>query len=115
VLLAAALLCACSAGSYRAPIDGPTATLSVASTCVERASFHVRINGRRTETHGCNESATWIVPAGTLRLTVQVEQASYRVEPMRTELEVDAESCVAFLLRQTSGFELVTLSEGACE
>ena len=112
-LLAACL--GCAGGQYRAPDGGPVAYLSIASTCVERAAFFAEINGSRTATSGCNETAEWVIPAGPLVLVVQVEQASYRVEPLETRLEVTPGSCLQFLLRQTQGFELVTLSADACE
>jgi len=96
------------------PLEGPTATISVASVCTERASFYGRINGLRTDEYGCNQAAEWVVVPGVIDLTIQVHQASFSVEPLSLSFELDQNECISFLLRQTAGFDLEFLSRTPC-
>ncbi|MCA9563893.1 MAG: hypothetical protein KC561_10415 [Myxococcales bacterium] len=108
------LLVSCSSVFYAEPMDGPIAHIRLGSTCVERASFHARINGVRTETYGCNQVAEWAVVPGNIDFTVQVEQASYRVDPLHFPLDLAEGECASLLLRQSTHFELALVSVSAC-
>lgn len=107
---------ACVPTRYVSPVDGPTATLEISSICTERASFYARIDGIRTQTYGCNQSAGWLVTPGTIELTIQVEQSSFTVEPLVYEFQIEQDQCAEFMLRQArgGGFELEVLTMGEC-
>lgn len=114
VVAAAVWVCACGSVRYTPPTEGPTAVINVASVCTERASFYGRINGLRTEEYGCNQGAEWVVTPGAIDMTIQVHQASFSVEPLSLGFELEEGECIAFLLRQTAGFDLEFLSRRPC-
>ena len=116
-VFAFAALSGCGPTRYTQPLEGPTAKISVASICVERASFFARINRLRTEEYGCNQTAEWIVAPGTIDFLVQVEQASFTVEPLELSFEIGEDECADFLLRQaaTGGYNLEFIGVAACE
>ena len=110
------LAAACSGNQYTPPATGPTATISVASSCLQNpARFWARINRRRTETYGCNQTAEWAVAPGHVALEIQVEEAQYTVEPLTIDLDLTAGQCAHFLLRQRQGYDLEFFGIEACE
>jgi hypothetical protein len=66
----------------------------------------VRLNRQRTETYGCNQTASWPVAAGSVALEVQVEESQYRVDPLVLDFELGEGECASFLLRQRDGYDL---------
>jgi hypothetical protein len=110
------LLVSCSPTHYAPPDSGPVAVITLASSCLASpARFYARINRQRTESYGCNQTAHWPVPPGRVVLEIQVEEARYRVEPMRLELDLQAGQCASFLLRQRDGYDLESFGISACE
>ena len=116
-MLAVVAFCACGPTRHTSPVDGPTAKITVASICVERASFFARINRLRTEEYGCNQTAEWVVSPGTIDFLIQVEQASFTVEPLELTFDIAEDECADFLLRQaaTGGYNLEFIGVGACD
>ena len=115
-VLATVTICACGPTRHTPPIEGPTAKITVASICIERASFFARINRLRTEEYGCNQSAEWVVSPGTIDFLIQVEQASFTVEPLELTFDIAEGECADFLLRQTAagGYNLEFIGVAAC-
>jgi hypothetical protein len=100
--------------TYQPPTSGPRGTVVVSSLCTTPARFHARINGMRTEGYGCNQTARWEVTAGAVELVVQVEEADFRVSPIRIQFDLPTDRCANFLLRQRNGYDLEFLGVAEC-